>query len=240
MRAERLIFLALGLKDCLAQTWTYRGCFLDDPAKRTLKLFTNTNNNDQTIQSCTGTCASLGYGWAGVEFGHECYCDNQLNGATQAPESDCSMPCRGNASQVCGNGNRLSVYTTGKDYAPPTTNPGPNGWTSLGCYTDSVNARSLRFQRSIDAGANAMTVAACTQACKSAGFSVAGLEFANECFCDTKLQSSATQASDGCDMACAGNSTEFCGGSNRLNVYKINGASTTPPATSIPAGWRSL
>lgn len=69
MRAERLVFLAFGLERCLAQTWTYQGCYLDDPAKRTLKFFTNTDNDDQTIESCTGTCASLGYGWAGVEYG---------------------------------------------------------------------------------------------------------------------------------------------------------------------------
>ncbi|PIA82429.1 putative fungistatic metabolite [Cercospora beticola] len=241
MRAERLAFLALGLRRCLAQTWTYQGCYLDDPAKRTLKFFTNTDNNDQTIESCTGTCASLGYGWAGVEYGHECFCDKQLNSATQAPESDCSMRCVGNSSQTCGNGNRLSVYTTGSTYTAPTTNPGPAGWSSLGCYTDSVGSRSLGSQQFIDAGANAMTVAACTQACKSAGYPVAGLEYANQCFCDTKLQNGATQADDGCDMACAGNSTELCGGSNRLNVYEVTGGPTTEPSPpAIPSGWTSL
>ncbi|GIZ42477.1 hypothetical protein CKM354_000574700 [Cercospora kikuchii] len=241
MRAERLVFLAFGLERCLAQTWTYQGCYLDDPAKRTLKFFTNTDNDDQTIESCTGTCASLGYGWAGVEYGHECYCDKQLNSATQAPESDCSMRCAGNSSQICGNGNRLSVYTTGSTYTAPTTNPGPAGWSSLGCYTDSVGSRSLGSQQFIDAGANAMTVAACTQACKSAGYSVAGLEYANQCFCDAKLQDSATPANDGCDMACAGNSTELCGGSNRLNVYQASAAPTTEATpAALPSGWSSL
>ena len=34
-------------------------------------------------------------------------------GATLQPESDCSMPCSGNASEICGAGDRLSYYTWG-------------------------------------------------------------------------------------------------------------------------------
>ena len=32
-------------------------------------------------------------------------------GAVQKPESECSMPCRGNAAVMCGGSARLSVYT---------------------------------------------------------------------------------------------------------------------------------
>jgi hypothetical protein len=60
-------------------------------------------------------------------------------------------------------------------------------------------------------------------------------------------------------MVCNGNNTEFCGGSNRLNLYTISGkspssssssslstmstaSSATPSATkgAAPAGWQSL
>ena len=54
----------------------------------------------------------------------ECYCDHQLVGATSELESDCSMPCKGNASQICGNGNRLSLYTTGQNNYIPPAGPG--------------------------------------------------------------------------------------------------------------------
>jgi hypothetical protein len=50
-----------------------------------------------------------------MEYGEECWCGDIANvvpnGATLQADSDCNMPCSGNASQVCGAGNRLSYYT---------------------------------------------------------------------------------------------------------------------------------
>ncbi len=51
----------------------------------------------------------------GMEYGRECWCGNEAAvkslGRTFYPESDCNMPCPGNASTICGAGNRLSYYT---------------------------------------------------------------------------------------------------------------------------------
>jgi hypothetical protein len=38
---------------------------------------------------------------------------NSLNGAQPIPNSDCNMPCLGNAAEMCGGVSRNSVYTTG-------------------------------------------------------------------------------------------------------------------------------
>jgi hypothetical protein len=50
-----------------------------------------------------------------MEYGEECWCGDIANvvpnGATLQAETDCNMPCSGNASQICGAGNRLSYYT---------------------------------------------------------------------------------------------------------------------------------
>lgn len=64
-----------------------------------------------------------------------------------------------------------------------------------------------------------MTIEGCTDACFNAGYPLAGTEFATQCFCGLQFTngSAATPLTD-CDMACAGNGTEFCGGPNRLNV----------------------
>lgn len=55
-----------------------------------------------------------------------------------------------------------------------------------------------------------------------------------------------------CDMTCAGNGTEFCGGPNRLNVYNFTGtglptrsggggggdpATVFPVLSGLPTGW---
>lgn len=68
-----------------------------------------------------------------------------------------------------------------KTSTAPTTSPTANGWTFLGCYTDSVSARTLLTQASVPGGAAAMTVEACQTACSGLGFVLAGVEYAQEC-----------------------------------------------------------
>ncbi|OQO10992.1 hypothetical protein B0A48_05247 [Cryoendolithus antarcticus] len=180
-----------------------------------------------------------GFNFAGLEYGTECYCDFTLpSTAVQEPETDCSMPCAGNSSQICGNGDRLSIYSNGGDTSKPSTNPGPPGWSFLSCYTDSSAARTLGTGMSLN---GATTVASCTAACGRAGYAMAGLEYGSECYCDAMIRNSPEVATSGCDMLCAGNATEYCGGSNRIDVYSLN-AATTPPTNPAapPAGWKAL
>ena len=54
-------------------------------------------------------------------------------------------------------------------------------WKSLGCYTDSVSARTLTSSEAVTGGTNAMTNELCQTACLNAGFSIAGTEYAGEC-----------------------------------------------------------
>ena len=124
--------------------------------------------------------------WAIAQWGKqvnltgETDCGTQLLGTgTQAASTDCSMACGGNASEACGGPNRLNLFSS--QTAPPVVNPGPPGWTSLGCYNDSVNARTLPNTVATAGGQNAMTVALCLSACQQAGYSLAGVEYANEC-----------------------------------------------------------
>jgi hypothetical protein len=88
------------------------------------------------------------------------------------------MPCRGNVKEACGGRERLSVYEI--DAVPQaSTNPGPSGWHSLGCYTDSNKARSLTVAARMPG--HTVTVAVCTSRCKDMGYSLAGVEYGGEC-----------------------------------------------------------
>ncbi|KAJ4293203.1 hypothetical protein N0V90_008485 [Kalmusia sp. IMI 367209] len=53
--------------------------------------------------------------YGGMEYGVECYCgdlgDIQSAGVGNASELDCSFPCSGNATTLCGGSRRLSLYT---------------------------------------------------------------------------------------------------------------------------------
>ncbi|OCL01753.1 carbohydrate-binding WSC, partial [Glonium stellatum] len=92
-------------------------------------------------------------------------------------------------------------------------------WDSLGCYTDVVCSRTLNYEQY---GLPSMTVEICLAACQSAGYILAGVEYNGECYCDNIFENGGGPAPDGdtgCNMACAGDSFEICGGPDRLNVY---------------------
>ena len=131
------------------------------------------------------------------------------------------MPCSGAPGETCGGGLRLSVY----EYTGGLSSPEITGWTSQGCYTDSVDHRALPKQVYVDGD---MTIEKCTDKCFSKGFIFAGVEFGRECFCSSSIGASGMPATDGCDMPCTGNYHENCGGGNRLNIYQYTGAAPLP------------
>ncbi|KAI8231964.1 WSC domain-containing protein [Colletotrichum sp. SAR 10_99] len=151
------------------------------------------------------------------------------------PESDCNFACTGDSTEPCGAGDRLSVFTTTAAATGPGVNPGPAGWASLGCYNDNIPGRILAYRTGVAAGDSLMSVLQCTAACKAAGFSYAGVEYSSECYCDNQILSTAANGQTGCNMLCSGNSTEYCGGGNFINVYKSSAVPKT--ASAVPAGW---
>ena len=157
-------------------------------------------------------------------------------------ESECSMACSGAANETCGGSSRLSVYQLGSGSTQaPTTNPGPPGWKFVGCYTDDVNARTLSTAQSVAAGSSGMTVAQCVSACQANGYTVSGVEYQDQCFCDTSVRSTAQLVTSGCDMLCAGNSSEYCGGSSRIDVYTSTaGSAPYIPNGGVPIGWTDI
>ncbi|KXX74964.1 putative fungistatic metabolite [Madurella mycetomatis] len=94
--------------------WTYQGCVEDNiEDKRTFywQLFFP---GTMTPKMCLDRCAEYGYHAAGLEYGEECYCGDPANvatrGATFRPESECGIPCVGDASAICGGLSRLTTY----------------------------------------------------------------------------------------------------------------------------------
>lgn len=175
----------------------------------------------------------------------ECYCGNSLSDATTLQKDPtCSMGCSANSSEACGGPNLLTVYYANQP-APkgPQTNPGPSGWTSYGCWIDGA-PRTLGHQVQVSGGSAAMSVSACTAACGFANYTLAGVEYASECWCDNYVSASAskTDISD-CNMVCNGDSSEFCGAGNRLDIY-ASGTTTPsikPKSTAVPPnGWQPM
>jgi len=216
--------------------WQALGCYNDSTSARALEAVVDAG--DTTVESCVAACQAKGYFLAGLEFGRECFCGSELQyGSTFVGNDDgiqnghfrpnpdatyCNMGCQGNAGETCGGPALLNVYNftgtypVGASVVPSVT---LGTWTSQGCYSDTVASRTL--ERRVDV--SNVTVEACIKECFVQSFTIAGLEYAQECWCGNAISSPGAPISQGaCNQACVGNSTEVCGGPNALQIYKAN------------------
>lgn len=223
---------SLTVPTTLPNTWTSQGCVTDSVGARTLGGASYTDGAGMTIESCIAFCDSKSFTFSGVEYSDQCYCGNSiLNGAVNATESDCNMPCAGDSAEPCGAANRLNVFWNGKSSSAPIIVPSVGNWVSLGCYSDNVDGRALPIAGAVT---GQVTIESCTTACFNAGYQFSGAEYADECYCNTAIVNGGAPAEAGdCNMLCAGNSTEYCGGPNRLNMYNYTG-------TDLPTDRKSV
>jgi hypothetical protein len=191
----------------LPADWEPVGCMIDDPNYRTLPNGPNWNRKNNTISSCVAFCASQDYPYAGVEYGAECWCSNQIVLDT-APVAECNVPCAGDQFAQCGGSYRINVFMNTFDSgsngtrplptvtgtrpafntAQPTSTVAPTafptaslakGWKDLGCTVDDPDDRALN--RGTITLAN-ITIPGCLAACEMQGFEYAGVEYGQECW----------------------------------------------------------
>ena len=64
------------------------------------------------IFRCQESCKTKGYTYAGVQYGAECFCGNELPDQKflAGAQSECNMRCPGNNGIKCGGGWRMNVY----------------------------------------------------------------------------------------------------------------------------------
>lgn len=101
-------FIPVVTKPADIASYAYRGCYADAVSSRTLKdgYF---NGEDMTTTKCALLCKGSTY--FGTEYGGECYCGKLFpQRAVEVSSSECSVACKGDKTQACGAGNRLSVY----------------------------------------------------------------------------------------------------------------------------------
>ncbi|KAL5320122.1 hypothetical protein ACEPPN_013184 [Leptodophora sp. 'Broadleaf-Isolate-01'] len=135
-----------------------------------------------------------------------------------------------------------SSSTSTTKSAAPTSTVKPL-WTLLGCWLDAAQP-TLEFRTNITGGDSVMTVEKCQTACYQTGLLIAGLEATSQCWCSSYIANEATNSTE-CNLPCAGNSAQICGGQNRLSLYKgklpvtitsrtTTSTSTTSTSSSVP------
>ncbi|CAK7268592.1 hypothetical protein SEPCBS119000_003139 [Sporothrix epigloea] len=209
--------------------WAYQGCYTEATAGRALAALSQANNQ-MTYEKCAAFCSD--YAFFGVEYGTQCYCGNYLAaGSNKTAESDCSTPCAGDPSGLCGAGNRLNVYLqTGKQTGPPVAPARVGDYVYRGCYSEGTSGRALA---AASFSAANLTQEMCAAFCAQKSYTLFGVEYATQCYCGNTLGAgSVIESPVSCNMACGGSAFELCGGPNRLNVYSVSPASTSAAGAS--------
>ena len=186
--------------------------------------------------------------------------DSQAEGCRIEPEVD--EPVSGNLTALPGC-NPVQPGPTAKPQsgcgAPTTITPSKEtfytdltsqGWAYTGCGTDNYYNRI--FTGASEAN-DQMTNENCVAFCESKGFSIAGTEYARECYCKPppfpplKVVQRSQNAYiclggnsippsgaptpgvvGSCQMQCMGNNSEFCGGAGTISLYqRCTGTSCT-------------
>ena len=132
------------------------------------------------------------------------------------------MACAGAATEACGGPNLLSIYYANKKPVSPGDAVDPAAiapFTYQGCYSDnSPKGRALGYNQPDNTN---LTVESCVQLCSSKGYSIAGMEYSTECYCDNFIRYAPSLLADTkCNMNCAGNSAEKCGGGNIVSLFR--------------------
>lgn len=228
--------------------YTYLGCYSEATQGRALSGLGNPiAGNTVTPETCAKGCAM--YIYFGVEYSGECYCGNTINTgsalvAGNTPDAtQCNMKCNGNSTELCGGPNRLNMYkkatgasasgTAAQTLTPTqtsTTSAGPTAvqtagaYTFQGCYSEATAGRALGEAAFYSAK---MTIEMCADDCK--GHTYFGVEYGQECYCGSKPAAGSTKVTNqaDCSFQCPGNSSEYCGAGNRLNMYMLSAAATT-------------
>jgi hypothetical protein len=124
-----------------------------------------------------------------------------------------------------------------------TWNPVPNGSTDIlgrpetdggfceqpctgyvGCFADDPSRVLPSYLGS------GLTIEGCEQAAHDSGFAYAGLEYGGQCFAGNGIDGLQQKGqTPNCEMTCAANTSEYCGGNWALSVYRVGNA---PPAVA--------
>ncbi|KAK0100032.1 hypothetical protein ONS95_013153 [Cadophora gregata] len=240
--------------------YTSLGCYSDNDVTQRTLVGAAFPDPGQTIEMCALKCKNFGF--FGVEYGVECYCGPAIvDSSVLTTDGRCNMPCGGNSAQTCGGSYGMNIYSynpisssstvstsslssrvstvtpsiastksTSVSTSAPTGTSNP--FTSMGCWTDNdVTERTLIGGAYTD---QALTLSMCSAFCQ--GFAYFGVEYSVECYCGNNFGSTSALATDGrCNMPCKGDTTQTCGGSYGMNIYKVPTLSSSSSSSSVVA-----
>ncbi|TVY47120.1 putative fungistatic metabolite [Lachnellula occidentalis] len=135
------------------------------------------------------------------------------------------LPCLAQSSSTTASSTSIaSSPSAATKTATASVYPGTAKWEYVGCQNETTLMNNTNGLRALNSGVSEslplMTVDMCLGYCAGGGYAFAGLEYTKECYCSQLLSAlSAKLPEEKCDLPCAGNSSQVCGGSLALTVY---------------------
>lgn len=219
--------------------WQYAGCFADDDQNPAFSGRTYFTDSAMTQDRCTSACAAAGMPFAAMEIrgGYRCVCAPETGLKMTAAlynVSQCSQPCPGNSSQICGDSYRMAVYHT--------TNTAIDTALSAydkGCYSSPGTNVGLLGASDYNFNSNTMTNDVCAKACIGRNATWSGTYYGSTCYCGKNfdLGTGTFVPRDQCTRKCSGNSSEVCGDLYKLSVFNLTNADIELDSYDHPAGY---
>ncbi|KAF7874305.1 hypothetical protein EAF04_002977 [Stromatinia cepivora] len=115
-----------------------------------------------------------------------------------------------------------ATTTIGTPMWPYTDVTKSKSFAYLGCGSD-LPGQPRTLQGASLKDSTGMTIEKCIDFCNSKGYSIAGLEYSTECYCDNNMLAGRAPVPGilgGCTMPCSGNNQQICGAAGLLSLYK--------------------
>lgn len=196
----------------------YIGCF-KDTYDRDLKGYTQQDAR-MTLQLCADICRQKGFRYAAAQYGAQCFCGNSYGRHGKA--ANCDMMCAGNSNEVCGGSWANSLYELG---AFGVTGGGDRDSTTTGNYQGCFKDTENRDVSGYNYYSDQMTLQSCANRCREKGYKYAASQYGSQCFCGDSFGKYGEATN--CNMKCAGNGNEVCGGFWANSVYSVTAGITT-------------
>lgn len=189
--------------------------------------FANSHSLQQAVTQCTADSGNVEdcpvFDFFTDEFSEGCKIpaevDEVVSGVLAAlPGCNPIQPGPEVAVQQSGCGATTTIGPALLPYVDLTVS---KGFEYIGCGTD-VAFQTRTLSGASTAGPN-MTVEYCVDYCVGEGFSIAGVEYTDECYCGDSVPSDRAPTAGlmgDCTMPCAGDSSENCGGAQLISLYQ--------------------
>ncbi|CAG0922933.1 unnamed protein product, partial [Notodromas monacha] len=157
------------------------GCFKDRDRHNMLVdivFFENTNSP----HTCIAMCQKLGYQFAALEHGFECWCQQRVpNFDDRTDQRECDANCPGGPWKTCGGNETIDIYDTGIHFGTAAPRH-----AFIGCVQDKLIDQETWPARIYNG--RGITDMDCISLCKLDDYRLFGLDHSHmKCFCGSHL-----------------------------------------------------